>query len=207
MGPCTARRPSGYFYGKTPAEKTFQVPLPLKPRKVEVESDGWAIQGLQKDGQVESSLQLMREEKNTPDSTAKLEAKILPFFQLERILTLGLNWQVRNSLRRVTPPDTPAMVSVPLIANESVTTSGIQVENGKALITMPANKTEITWTSTLKESPTIPYRRRRGFPGQRRGYWMPARSGIAICRGSLSFTIRTKPIIGCLSGSLGREKG
>ena len=152
------------LYGKTPSEKTFQVPLPLKPRKVEVELDGWTIQGLQKDGQVESSLQLIREEKNTPDSTAKSEAKIPPFFQLERVLTLGLNWQVRNSLRRVTPTDTPAMVSVPLIADESVTTPGIQVEKGKALITMPTNRTEITWTSTLKETPTIILQAPQGVP-------------------------------------------
>ncbi|HJX31455.1 MAG TPA: hypothetical protein VJ624_06345, partial [Thermodesulfobacteriota bacterium] len=152
------------LYGKTPAEKTFQVPLPLKPRKVEVELDGWTIQGLQKDGHVESSLQLIREEKNTPDSTAKLEAKISPFFQLERVLTLGLNWQVRNSLRRITPPDAPAMVSVPLIVDESVTTPGIQVEKGKALITMPADKTEITWTSTLKETPMITLQAPQGVP-------------------------------------------
>ena len=152
------------LYGKTPSEKTFQVPLPLKPRKVDVELAGWTIRGIQKDGQVESSLQLIREEKNTPDDTVVSEAKIPPFFQLERVLILGLNWQVRNTLRRITPPDTPVMVSVPLIADESVTTPGIQVKKGKALITMAANETEITWTSTLKETAAIMLQAPQGAP-------------------------------------------
>ena len=152
------------LYGRAPAERSFQVVLPLKPRKATVEIEGWTVQGIQPDGQVESSLQLTREEKNIPESQAKLEAKIPPFFQLERVLILGLNWQVRNTLRRVTPPDTPAMLFIPLIAQESVTTPGIQVEKGQARITVAANETEVTWLSTLKESPTIILQAPKGIP-------------------------------------------
>ncbi|WAC07242.1 MAG: hypothetical protein OS130_13575 [Thermodesulfobacteriota bacterium] len=143
------------LYGRVPAERSFSVVLPLRPRKVTFETDGWTVQGVQPDGQVESSLQLTREEKNLPESQAKPEAAIPPFFQLERVLTLGLNWKVKNTLRRVTPPDTPATLFIPLIARESVTSPGIQVEKSRVRITIAANETEVTWSSTLQESPTI----------------------------------------------------
>jgi len=152
------------LYGRAPAERSFQVVLPLRPRKVTVETDGWTVQGVQPDGQVESSLQLTREEENIPESQAKPDAKIPPFFQLERVLTLGLNWQVRNTLRRLTPPDTPATLLIPLIAQESVTSPGIQVEKSQVRITIAANETEVTWLSTLKESPTIILQTPKGVP-------------------------------------------
>lgn len=143
------------LFGKTPSEKSFQVPLPLRPRMVEVEAKGWTVQGVDREGHAEASIQLTREEKNVAESQTKLEAKIAPFFHLERVLTLGLHWQVRTTLRRMTLPDTPAMVSIPLLEGESVTTAGIHVENGNALINLGAKEAKIVWTSTLKESPTI----------------------------------------------------
>ncbi len=152
------------LYGRSPAERSFQVVLPLRPRKATVETDGWTVQGVQPDGQVESSLQLTREEKNIPESQAKPEATIPPFFQLERVLTLGLNWQVRNTLRRVTPPDTPATLFIPLIAQESVTSPGIQVEKSRVRITIAAHETEVTWSSTLQESPNIILQAPKGVP-------------------------------------------
>lgn len=143
------------LYGATPAGDSFSIPLPLKPHQVETESTGWTVQGVHEDGQVEGSIQLTREKENALEGTDKLETKIPPFFQLERVLSLGLTWQVRYTLTRMTPPDTPVMVAIPLLGNESVTSPGIKVEKGRALIAMAADATEMAWASTLKQASPI----------------------------------------------------
>nr|MBP7323368.1 hypothetical protein [Deltaproteobacteria bacterium] len=138
------------LYGKAPKENAFSIPLPLKPHHVEVEAAGWTVQGVNQDGQVEAaSIQLTRTRENGLTNIAAA-TKIHPFFQLKRVLILGLTWQVQNTLIRMTPADTPVTLAVPLLDHESVTTPGIPVEDGRAIITLEAHDTEMTWTSSLK---------------------------------------------------------
>ena len=141
--------------GNVPAGRSFQIPLPLRPRHATVESTGWRVEGMRNDGQVEASIRLTRLAKNGAKDLAASEATIAPFFHIERVLSLGLNWQVRTKLTRMTPEGTPIMVSVPLIDGESVTTEGIRVENGHALIHMDPEMREVVWISTLKKSSVI----------------------------------------------------
>jgi hypothetical protein len=150
--------------GNTPAENSFQILLPLKPQKVIVESDGWDVQGVSGEGRVEGGIKLIRQQKEAEDYSIQPARTLPPFLHVERVLSLGLNWQVWTSVKRLTPVGTPVVVSVPLIAGESVTTAGINVEDEKVQVNMGPGVREIKWNSTLKTETVIKLRAPQSVP-------------------------------------------
>jgi hypothetical protein len=165
--------------GVTPPETTFQIPLPLKPHKGIIHSEGWDVQGVDKDGRVQTSIKLTRQKKNDHRLSTRAAMTLAPFLHIERVISLGLDWQVRTTVRRLTPLGTPIVVSVPLIAGESVTTAGISVENGNALIHMDPGSREIKWISTLKQNRVIRLQAARKVPWTET--WMLNASPIWHC--------------------------
>lgn len=145
--------------GPLPDRQNVQVPLPLKPRYVEVKADGWSFLGLHEDGLADDNLQLVRSQTTAETSpTSKSDAgNALPaFLTVERRLVLGLTWEVETRVVRETPVGTAVVVQVPLLTGESVTTPGIRVESGKVPVSLSPQATEVSWRSTLLESSTIP---------------------------------------------------
>ena len=141
--------------GKTPPENSFQILLPLKPHRGTIKSKGWDVQGVDGNGLLDESIKLTRQEKKASKKRADAAMTLEPFLHIKRVLSLGLNWQVRTTARRATPTGTPVVVSVPLIAGESVTTAGIRVENGNALVHMGPKMEEVRWISSLKQNKAI----------------------------------------------------
>jgi len=141
--------------GKTPPGDSFQLLLPMKPKKVTFKSTGWDVRGIGRDGQVAGGIKLTRLQKVAGKRTGRLINELPPFLMVERTLVLGLNWQVWTTIRRVTPPGTPIVVAVPLIPGESVTTAGLDIEKGNLLINMGPQTNVIQWNSTLRMDKTI----------------------------------------------------
>jgi hypothetical protein len=136
--------------GKAPAVDTFQLNLPLRPHQARVVSTGWEVQGLHRDGQVDAGIQLTRQKKEG-SRTEDLAGNVLPaFLSVTRELSLGLNWQVFTTVRRLTPPGTSVVAMVPLLPGESVITPGIRVAEGKALLNMEPGVSESKWSATLE---------------------------------------------------------
>lgn len=143
---------------------SFQVPLPLRPDKVTVASEGWEVVGVRPDGQVEAALQFNRLKKDGREVGPSEVTVLPPFLQVERILFLGLTWEVETKVRRLTPTGSPVVVSVPLLAGESVNTPGLRVQQGQVLVNMDAKATEVTWTSSLDEAQDIQLKAPAGVP-------------------------------------------
>ncbi|HEU4427256.1 MAG TPA: hypothetical protein VFT98_00755, partial [Myxococcota bacterium] len=136
--------------GPLPPRATVELPLPLAPRRVSLAPlAGWAVVGIQPDGTAAGALQLVREAR-AARADAKLEAtEIPPFVSVTRALELGLSWRVRTRIARIAPEHGPIVASVPLLAGESVTTPGIRVERGRALVTIPAGESALAYESSL----------------------------------------------------------
>jgi hypothetical protein len=134
----------------------LQIPLSMTPRKVAFSGDGWEIQGIDKEGRAESGIKLIRRQKESGKKTGAVEQATLPaFFEVERIISLGLDWQVRTRVTRMTPAGTAELLSIPLIAGESVITAGVRVENGMAHVQMAPDESEVLWVSTLKKASSL----------------------------------------------------
>ncbi len=132
---------------------TIRLALPLKPHLTTVAAPGWKIEGLQPGGKAAGVLILYRIGKNESAAGKKNEqAGLIPFFSVTRHLRLGLSWKVRTSVERLTPPGQPVVLKVPLLAGESVTTEGVAVEDGAAVIRMGAARRRAVFSSTLAKS-------------------------------------------------------
>ncbi len=150
--------------GKSGPGNSVQIPLPLKPHHATYSGKEWKVQGIHRDGRVESGIQITRVKKEPGERPPADSGNLPPFLHVERILHLGLTWQVETTIIRLTPVGTPIAVSVPLLQGESVTTAGILVEDGKALINMDPKSNRISWSSSLKTAPEISLRAPESVP-------------------------------------------
>lgn len=141
--------------GPLPNRHTVQLPLPLKPHFVKVKSVGWRIEGVHENGVADAQLQFTREQSDKTRLVELEMGSLPPFVQVERTLLLGVDWQVITRVRRITPLGTAIVLDIPLLKGESVTSEGIRVEKGHALINMPSNHSYITWKSVLAPQKTL----------------------------------------------------
>lgn len=145
--------------------ETVQIPLPLKPHVAAYSADGWEATGILPDGSVGSSIQLTRiRPTHTRANTAIDKTALHPFLHVTRHLQLDTHWQVHTTIERVTATGVPVVASVPLLAQESLTTAGLHVEQGRALINMSPEQTIVRFSSTLPTVPKIELTAPRAVP-------------------------------------------
>ncbi len=147
-------RHTALLSGALPARASVALPLPLAPRRVELAgpTTGWTVVGIHPDGSAGDALQLVRvaQRGGAPSREGVLEpSEIPPFVEVVRLLDLGLSWGVETRVRRVAPAEGAILIELPLLAGESVTTPGVRVQNGRALITLGATEEEVALESTL----------------------------------------------------------
>jgi hypothetical protein len=117
---------------------------------------GWRVEGLREDGRVADSLQLIRiRAAGTAAADALEPGQLPPFIRVERQLNLGLQWHVQTRVFRMTPTGSAIVLEVPLLEGESVTTAGISVKDGRALISMGPTVPGVGWISSLVQSSEI----------------------------------------------------
>jgi len=71
-------------------------------------------------------------------------------------LRLALTWQVDTRVVRVSPRGSAAVLEVPLLPGESVTSDNIRVEAGKALLSLGPQDAEVRWSSTFTQRTQLP---------------------------------------------------
>ena len=92
---------------------TLQLPLPMAPGRVELDAEGWRVEGYV-EGRADRQLQLTRQR---PTAASPLQAGVMPpFVQVERELVLDVDWQVETRVRRLSQADSAAVVEIPLLA-------------------------------------------------------------------------------------------
>jgi hypothetical protein len=146
--------------GPLPARANVEIPLPLRPQRVELLAPprGWTVLGLDAAGRVPSALQLARDAAPTASSqdSERLEpTAIPPFVSVERTLALGLRWEVTTEVVRIAPPEGAIVLEVPLLPGESVTSAGVRVQDGRALVTLAPGATRAGWSSVLAAAPSL----------------------------------------------------
>ncbi len=143
--------------GALPAREQIELPLPLKPHRIKAFGTGWRVEGIGEHGVPDVQLRLVRV--STGDEILKPlagEAQPLPaFMEVERTLKLGLDWRVATVVRRLTPPDNPVSLEIPVLPGESVLTAEVPVREGKVVISLPTGQTETGWESTLTRQPQL----------------------------------------------------
>ncbi|MBF0451458.1 MAG: hypothetical protein HQK75_12205 [Candidatus Magnetomorum sp.] len=140
--------------GLPPNGNQFHLPLLLKPRHIETHVLGWDIQGVTKEGQMADSLQFNRQQQNL-SKIMDQNVSIPPFFNVQRVFYISVQWHVITTVTRITPAAQPASIAIPLLSGESIVTGHMQVKDHKALVSMKANQSTVEWQSVLENQPDI----------------------------------------------------
>jgi hypothetical protein len=142
--------------GPLPPRETVQIPLPLKPHRVDSRLQGWTLEGVHEDGVADDSLQLTRAAVAEPSDAPTLQPSTLaPFVEVERTLHFGLAWEVDTRVRRLTPPGTAVVFELPLLSGESVTTADVRVADGRVQVNLGPNDDGTSWRSVLQAQPAL----------------------------------------------------
>ena len=141
--------------GALPDLDSLEIPLPLKPHRVEAAAQGWTVEGIREDGVPDDNLRLVRQARAGQASAALQPGQLPPFVHITRVIHLGLEWQVDTEVQRVTDADTPITLQVPLLPGESVTSPGFRADNGMVGVSMPPSTELVDWHSTLKIAPSL----------------------------------------------------
>jgi hypothetical protein len=140
------------------------LPLPLLPHRGEAVLDGYELFGLRPDGGLEPTLQLVRAAGAAPETPAPAPAALPPFLRVERAIALGLTWEARVRVRRLSPPDDALVVEVPLLPGESVTSAGLEVRAGRVRVALAPGVQQAGWTSVLPVSSALELAAPEGVP-------------------------------------------
>ena len=134
---------------------SLEIPLPLKPHRVEASAQGWTVEGIHEDGVPDDNIRLIRQARPGEASTALQPGELPPFVRVTRIIHLGLEWQVDTEVQRITNTGTAITLRVPLLPGESVTSPGFRMDNGKVGVSMPPSTALVEWHSTLRVAPSL----------------------------------------------------
>lgn len=143
--------------GPLPALDRVQIDLPLKPHRVEAKIQGWVLEGIHENGIADNQIQLsrLRGAGGQPDLKALEPGALPPFVRVERVLRLGIEWQVQTRVIRVSPVGSAVVLEIPLLKGESVTSAGVRVEHGKVLLNMSPGQVRMNWQSVLERDKEI----------------------------------------------------
>lgn len=141
--------------GPLPPRDTLDLPLPMRPRFAEVETEGYSVAGLEPGGVAAETLQLVRTNREAAPGEIADGAPLPPFARVERTLSLALDWTVETRVVRTSPPGASLVLAVPLLPGESVTTEGVRVTDGRVVVNMGPQATELVWHSMLVPAPAL----------------------------------------------------
>ena len=120
----------------------------LKPRRVTVEAPGWTVTGVHSNGVPDQQLLFSRQQRSS-DTAAYDQEDFNPMIVVNRHLEIGLVWQIRTEVKRVSSDRKAVSLKIPLLPNESVLSSNMRVENGSLDVSLSSGQQEFVWTSEL----------------------------------------------------------
>lgn len=126
-------------------EWTFQ----LKPRRVRIDAPGWNVGGVNPDGVPEQQVFFSRQQKSTDAEAAYDRQDFETLAVVERELELGLLWQARTVVRRLTPHGKAISLRVPLLPGEKVLSSNMPIHDAAAEVRLAAHADSVSWQSEL----------------------------------------------------------
>jgi hypothetical protein len=132
-------------------EWTFLLP----PRYVTVEAPGWNVTGVNPHGTPEPQVFFSRAQQEGDDQAAYDQKDFAVPVAVDRHLEIGLIWQARTHVRRLSSSAKAVSLQIPLLPGERVLTSNVTVTNGLIDVRMGAGQNEFIWESALPANGSI----------------------------------------------------
>jgi hypothetical protein len=121
----------------------------LKPRRIAIEAPDWTFSGVRPDGVPEQQIFFARKQKTAPGEADYNRQDFQTVAAVDRNLELGLVWQVRSKVTRLSPQGRAIALRIPLLSGENVLTANAVVRDGFIEVRLGANESEFAWESEL----------------------------------------------------------
>lgn len=127
----------------------------LQPYYVTVHANDWVTEI----GDTEAKRQLVFNREQSQSSAGedrRYDQQVFPSqWSVERTVTMGLEWTVDTTIRRLSQGHTGSVLTVPLIPGETVITGDVQVKDAQVRVNLTPNDRSFTWHSALAPSDQI----------------------------------------------------
>ncbi len=134
----------------------LSVAFPLNARVVSVSAAGWDVSGILQRRLQNGVLGLVRHhEASNPGAGASRQAEFPAFVELERTFGLGHDWTIQTDVHRIAPKSSGFTVTVPLLANESLTSSELEVHDRAVTVALAAGDDGASFSSVIPVSESI----------------------------------------------------
>jgi len=127
----------------------------LKPRVVSVEAPEWTVNGISAAGVPDQQVFFTKIQKSTAGEAAYDRQDFSALASVDRQIELGLVWQVRTTVRRLSPGGKAIALRVPLLPGENVLTSNAQIKDGQIEVRIGAQQDAFSWESELSPAATL----------------------------------------------------
>ncbi len=127
----------------------------LKPRSLSIEAQEWTVNGLSATGVPDQQIFFTKIQKSTPGEAAYDRQDFSTLAAVDRRIELGLVWQVRTTVSRISPGGKAIALRVPLLAGENVLSSNAQIKDGMIEVRLGAQQDTFTWESELSPSTSL----------------------------------------------------
>ena len=142
--------------GPVPTVDTFALSFPIEPHVVDVSAAGWDVGGVANRHLVSGALELVRHHVVHDASASSLRRADFPsFVSIARLIHLAHEWTVETTVTRVAPKAGAFTVRIPLLPQEAVTTSGLDVSQGVVTVGLTASEGSSAYSSSLPMTDTI----------------------------------------------------
>ncbi len=168
--PTTAlRRDDGYLWipvqrgvhqvkvtGYLPDVPDWEWTFLLKPKAVSIDAPEWTVNGVSAAGVPDQQVFFTKIQKSTAGEAAYDRQDFSTLAVVDRQIELGLVWQVRTSVRRLSPGGKAIALRIPLLAGENVLSSNAQIRDGKIEVRLGAQQDAFVWESELSPEAALP---------------------------------------------------
>ena len=136
----------------------------LKPHQVKIDAAAWNFTGVRADGVPEQQIFFARKQKSTAGAASYDRTDLQSIVAIHRQVELGLIWQVRTKVVRLSPVGKAVTLRIPLLPGENVLTSNAVVKDGYIDVRLGAQEESTGWESNLEVTPTLKLATRVGDP-------------------------------------------
>ncbi len=141
--------------GEIPAVSDWALTYELRPHLLTVTAPDWTYTGLRPDGTPEDQIYFTRIVTTTASQSDYGRQKLSPCVQLERHITLGHTWIVKNTLSRIGSGSSALVLHIPLLPGErSLSSNFISTKDGFVDVPLTADQNEVWWLGELNSPKT-----------------------------------------------------
>jgi len=121
----------------------------LKPRHVRIDAPGWTHVGVRPDGVPEQQVFFAPERRAAATQASYERPDLQSLVMVDRLLEVGLVWQVQTRVTRLSPAGKALALRLPLLPGENVVSAGAVVRDGFIEVRLGAQEASAEWTSSL----------------------------------------------------------